>query len=47
MQRMICEEKLRASGDGLEGKVLAALLEARGFAAEVGVDLALLCANGA
>jgi hypothetical protein len=44
---MIGEEKLRASGDGLEREVLAALLEARSFSAEVSVDFALLCARSA
>jgi hypothetical protein len=47
MQRMISEEKLRASGDCLERKILTVLLEARRFAAEVGVNLALLCADSA
>ena len=47
MQRMIGEEKLRASRDSLEREVLAALLEACGLAAEVGVDFALLCAHSA
>jgi len=47
MQRMIGEEELRASGDCLERKILTALLEARGFAAEIGVDFALLCAGSA
>jgi len=47
MQRMISKQEFRASGQGFQGEILAALPESSGFAAEVGVHLALLSKGNA
>jgi hypothetical protein len=47
VQGMVGEQEFRAAGQLLQREVLAALLETRGFAAEVRLGLALLSDGGA